>query len=143
MILITGGMYQGKKDFVKEKFNLKESEILDFYDVTKSEKEDFMQQWSIGEITDKNHEIRAIAGCENYIRFMIEKEKNIDDIFKFWCNPALQECIFIFNDISMGIVPIDKKEREFREITGKTVTQLAKKAEKVYRIFCGIPMTLK
>lgn len=127
MILITGGMYQGKQEFAKEKFNLKDTEIFNFYENNKLDEGNY----------------KAMYGCENQVRNMVKMGKTPDEILEFWSNPCYEDCILIFNDVSMGIVPLDKEERTFREATGKVATCLAGKAENVYRIFCGIPMTLK
>lgn len=47
------------------------------------------------------------------------------------------------NEIGMGIVPIDEFEREWREITGRIICRLAKDADIVYRVICGIPTMIK
>ena len=51
--------------------------------------------------------------------------------------------IVIIEDISQGVVPIDTKERAWREANGRVMAYLAGKAETVTRIFCGIPQVLK
>ncbi len=51
--------------------------------------------------------------------------------------------IVIIEDVSQGVVPIDTKERAWREANGRVMAYLAGKAETVTRIFCGIPQVLK
>lgn len=55
----------------------------------------------------------------------------------------LRERIIIIEDISQGVVPIDTKERAWREANGRVMALLAKEAAFVTRVFCGIPQQLK
>ena len=50
--------------------------------------------------------------------------------------------IIIAREINSGVVPIDTKERLFRERYGKTLQTLAKSCDKIYRVYCGIPQLL-
>ena len=51
--------------------------------------------------------------------------------------------VVISDEIGNGIVPMDKEERRYREETGRLLCKLAARAEKVERIFCGIPQRIK
>lgn len=51
--------------------------------------------------------------------------------------------IIITDEIGSGVVPIEKKEREFRDFTGEIQVQLAEKADEVIRVICGIGMKIK
>lgn len=53
------------------------------------------------------------------------------------------EAIFICDEIGSGIIPMEKEDRIWREETGRIVVDLAKKAEKVERILCGLGQRLK
>ena len=53
------------------------------------------------------------------------------------------DIIIISNEVGMGVVPIDKKERELRDIIGRTHTYIAGRAEQVYRVTCGIGQRIK
>ncbi len=58
--------------------------------------------------------------------------------------PALLEKkVVICNEVACGVVPIDRAERVARELTGRVCVALAEKAEKVVRIYCGIPTIIK
>lgn len=48
------------------------------------------------------------------------------------------DCIIISDEIGCGLVPVDAFEREYREVTGRVCCYLAKKAEQVIRVTCGI-----
>lgn len=51
--------------------------------------------------------------------------------------------IIIGNEIGCGIVPLDKKEREYREIYGRMMCRIAQHADKVIRIICGVHQVIK
>ena len=51
--------------------------------------------------------------------------------------------VVISNEIGMGIVPMEKAEREYRELAGRVLCLLAEKSESVERIICKIPVKIK
>lgn len=53
------------------------------------------------------------------------------------------DCVIVCDEIGNGIVPIDAFEREYRERTGRIMVELAKKAEEVVRVICGIGQKIK
>lgn len=52
-------------------------------------------------------------------------------------------CIIICDEIGNGIVPTDVFLRQYRERTGRLLTELAARAEKVERVICGIGQRIK
>lgn len=46
-------------------------------------------------------------------------------------------------EVGMGVVPLDRDERTWRERVGRTCTELAARSERVIRLVCGIPVTIK
>lgn len=46
-------------------------------------------------------------------------------------------------ELGCGLIPIDAFEREYRETVGRISCELAKKADAVYRVCCGIPTQIK
>ena len=55
----------------------------------------------------------------------------------------LKDMIFIANDVSGGVVPMDPVLRAWREACGRMNMKLARQADEVWRLFCGIPQRLK
>lgn len=49
----------------------------------------------------------------------------------------------IATEIGGGVVPADAGERAAREAAGRLSCLLAQRAERVIRVFCGLPVTLK
>ena len=45
--------------------------------------------------------------------------------------------------VGCGVVPVEPAQRARREAVGRLCCRLAERAERVERIFCGLPMVLK
>lgn len=52
-------------------------------------------------------------------------------------------CVFLADDISCGVVPIDPELRAWREETGRLLNYLAGEARRVHRVFLGIGSVIK
>ena len=89
----------------------------------------------------------------------IAKEEIWDD-FEVWFREELQEkkpaeedarailagrpeIAIICDEVGNGIVPMDAFEREYRERLGRFLIEVAKKADRVERIMCGIGQRIK
>ena len=68
------------------------------------------------------------------------------------CEKIIAECqtmstdmkiIFVINEVGFGIVPQNKLARLFRDLTGRCSQTIAKKADNVFLISCGLPLQLK
>ena len=55
-------------------------------------------------------------------------------------NPGV---VILCDEVGCGVVPVDPAERAWREETGRLCCELAQKADRVERIFCGLSMVLK
>lgn len=51
--------------------------------------------------------------------------------------------VVIATEVGGGVVPVDRAEREAREAAGRLACLLAERAERVVRVFCGLPQVLK
>ena len=124
MVLVFGGAYNGKLDFVKEKFNVNEDDI--FY-------------CGVNEIDFSK---KVICGLHQFRYNNIVKDISSLQYIKENIN-LFKDKIIISDEISSGIVPLKKEERMWREETGRCLQYLSKEASCVYRIFCGIPTIIK
>lgn len=78
------------------------------------------------------------------VKKLIEIGINSEQILKIFTETSIsEEIIIICDEVGSGVVPIKKKEREYRESVGRIQVELAKKSESVVRIICQIPMKLK
>nr|WP_281063594.1 bifunctional adenosylcobinamide kinase/adenosylcobinamide-phosphate guanylyltransferase [Halobacillus andaensis] len=55
----------------------------------------------------------------------------------------VRQLVFIGTDITSGIVPMEAKDRKWRDDVGFQYQQFMKDAEAVYRIWFGIPQQIK
>ena len=51
--------------------------------------------------------------------------------------------VVIATEVGGGVVPINPSERAAREAAGRLSCLLAQRAQRVVRVFCGLPMELK
>lgn len=62
-----------------------------------------------------------------------------DDAFEALCAKDVVVC----SEVGGGVVPLNRDERDWRELVGRTTGRLAKRACRVVRLVCGIPTILK
>ena len=88
---------------------------------------------------------RILNGLHLIIKRLLDGGCNAEDVERKIMQLAedAPDAIIICNEIGCGIVPLDKTERLYRELTGRILVKLASKAEKVVRITCGIPQRIK
>ena len=123
MIMITGGAYQGKTNFVRTHYSCEiiNGESCDFDSVFKAE---------------------CVSNYHQLIKRLIENGQDAVAYTEMLCrkNPEL---IVIINEIGCGIVPLEKNDRIWREQVGKAGCIIAENADTVVRMFCGIPTAIK
>ena len=126
MILITGGSYQGKLDFARQRFGLTDGDIQ-----------------LCDEDTDAiDFSRRCAAYIDRYALNRVRVGAEPADAFRS-APPGMEGMIFIANDISGGVVPVDPTLRAWREACGRMNNLLAGRADEVWRLFCGLPQRLK
>lgn len=125
MELIIGGAYQGKTEFSKEKFGFSDEDICI---CEKDGKIDFNK--------------KCISHIERYSFWCVEHGVEPSEHF-FKHAKNFEHGVVISDDISCGVVPIDKTERAWREANGRLLIKIAEKSEHVTRVFCKIPTELK
>lgn len=59
------------------------------------------------------------------------------------CAGDIPDCIVICDELGCGVVPLDYEDRAWRERTGRLCSDLAARADRVDRVFCGLVMRLK
>ena len=123
MILITGGTAQGKTAFASTMCrNIADGRTVGFDDSLKA--------------------YDCIDDCHELIRRLMDAGMDAEAYFA----RIADECpgmVFVIAEIGCGILPLDRGEREYREITGRTGCMLAERSDKVYRLICGIPQRIK
>lgn len=92
--------------------------------------------------SDTTNTIIIINHLHTFIKTSMQRGENpkesiLDFVTKY------PDCILISDEIGNGIVPMDAFEREYREQTGRILIELAKEAEEVIRVICGIGQKIK
>lgn len=129
MILVLGGAYQGKLEYVKNNICGQEAKV---YEISQGQTS----------LPDEAKDVDVIYGMEKLTRAcqeagleaidVIEKELDFD-----------KDQVLIFTDISAGLVPMDALDRAWREHNGRTMIKLTGHAKEVHRVFCGLGQRLK
>ena len=126
MWLIVGGAYQGKGQYARQL--APDSLVLDFaVDGTNME-------------PDEVCKYDIILNLHLYIRELLDR--GIDpyaDIQKL----CQKDKIITIQELGCGVVPVDKNDREYRETSGRIGCILAKEADHVVRMTCGIADLIK
>lgn len=115
MILVTGGAYQGKNAFAET--------LLEQRKQTGRE----------GTLFPQFHE---------WVKDCMKAERNIEEELREKLGQDPDQ-IIVCNELGCGVVPMDAFERAWRERTGRLTCELAKQAEAVYRVTCGIGTRIK
>lgn len=126
MKLVIGGYANGKLDYV---LGRPEAQAYRVYDGCLPEEAEWLEQVIIDHLN-------------LWIKKQLEEQQNPEqrlDAFLKQC----PDCILISDEIGNGIVPMDAFEREYREKTGRILIELAKQADEVVRVVCGIGQKLK
>jgi|SRR5471030_3016144 len=124
MILIFGGAYNGKLEFVKREYDINNEDIFFCTDQHLRFDKKVLCGLHIFTRTCVLNKINSVEFLENNISFLKDK-------------------IIICDEINSGIVPMEKLDRAWREETGRALQVLTKHSSSVYRIFFGLQEELK
>ena len=84
--------------------------------------------------SEQNHKLMTESEIFNLCEEIIVECKSMSDDVKI---------IFVINEVGLGIVPENKLARLFRDLSGRCSQTIAKKADNVFLISCGLPLQLK
>lgn len=125
MVLIFGGAYQGKLEYALENFGLSENDV-----------------YNCGESAGLDLSFKVINNLEKFVMACVKDGLEAKELLDEY-GDALTDKIIIVTDISQGIVPMNPDERSWREMTGRTMLYLSRRADKVIRVFCGLGQEIK
>ena len=84
---------------------------------------------------------QVLADFQNCIRKAMEEGENPETFTRqVLADPP---AVITLDEVGCGIVPLEKSERDYREAVGHAGQMLAKAAERVYRVQCGIASRIK
>lgn len=114
MVLITGGMGQGKLAFAQRELGV--------------------SAWSEGKLGPED--------CVHGLHSAVRDNPGIREAVRDWC-AAHPKGVVICDEVGCGVTPLDRDERMWREAVGRLCCELAQEAEAVYRVHCGLGVRLK
>lgn len=143
MQLVVGGAYSGKRKWVKEKFpdspwisayeNAQLTNWKQTYEsgssplITEGWEEWIRQEW------DKSGELDVVT---EYFEAIIDEMQRVEEQRK-------QSIVMIMLEMGRGVVPIDKDERAWRDLSGWVLQSAAARAESVHYCWHGLSRKLK
>lgn len=134
MIFIIGGENQGKLEYLFNISRFKKENVVDCLNVDGLKAE---------EILMSNRPV--IYNFNNLIKELLvvyDDEQKVKEKIKKMIKEN-RKAVIISNEIGYGIVPIDKFERRYRELTGRICCEIAKESKEVHRVICGIGTIIK
>jgi adenosyl cobinamide kinase/adenosyl cobinamide phosphate guanylyltransferase len=126
MILVTGGSFQGKLDYVKEHFHLAGDDVADGGACA-------LEAAFDKPVLDRLHRLAE--------RLLDAGTEPLDAVREgVLRNPGI---ILICDEVGCGVVPMEAKDRALRETVGRMQCMAAKMADEVYRVSCGLAAKIK
>ena len=116
MTLIVGGAGQGKLAYALEKLLLDEAQVS----------------------PDPRQSAPVICSLESWLRHEADPMPVLEELLT-----GRPDVVILCDEVGSGVVPVDPEDRRWRERVGRTCCELAKRAECVIRLYCGIPTLLK
>ena len=140
MELYIGGFAQGKLEYVKRRYNENQKTEKLFVKVIDCVDPHYKKM-----LLETECDVLILNHLHLWVRDLLDEgmeEEKIQTTILSWIksNP---DAIVICDELGNGIVPIKKQERIWREQTGRLMIELAKQAERVERILCGLGQRLK
>lgn len=140
MELYIGGFAQGKLEYVKCRYNENQKTEKLFVKVIDCVDSHYKKM-----LLETECDVLILNHLHLWVRDLLNEgmeEEKIQTTILSWIksNP---DAIVICDELGNGIVPIKKQERIWREQTGRLMIELAKQAERVERILCGLGQRLK
>ncbi|HLR61550.1 MAG TPA: bifunctional adenosylcobinamide kinase/adenosylcobinamide-phosphate guanylyltransferase [Lentibacillus sp.] len=144
MHFITGGAFNGKRKWVKNFYAADRHLWLSAYEA------DALTNSSDGELPA----VVVLEGLEKWIYKQIDTafppdttRQNVMNQIEPWLEwekaDSYRRLVIIGTDISKGIVPVDKRERLWRDVTAWVYQDLTARAKRADVIWYGMEQTLK
>lgn len=82
-----------------------------------------------------------LEDLQETIRNKMEHQEDLEA----FCNQLLSDppAVITLDEVGCGIVPLEQKERNYRDLVGQIGQKLAARAREVYRVQCGIATRIK
>lgn len=144
MHFVTGGAFNGKRTWVKKTYKVRGAACW------KSAYEDKALP---AEITSMEGDLLILEGIEIWLKDLTKQYDSAKcrelwnrclDHWNSWEKAKInRRLVVIGTDITKGIVPLEKENRLWRDVTGWAFQDLAARADQVDVIWYGINQTIK
>lgn len=153
MELYIGGFAQGKLEYVQNKKAKEAILIAMVIDCAQSDYQKTLQSID-NKIKNENADVNNIVNVNdiviiNHLHLWVKdllregmEEAAVQSTILSWV-ATHPNTILICDELGNGIVPLEKMDRIWREQTGRLMIELAKQAERVERILCGLGQRVK
>jgi adenosylcobinamide kinase / adenosylcobinamide-phosphate guanylyltransferase len=145
MFFVTGGAFNGKGAWVRKKYQITEENSI--------WKSTYRNQSFNDNFDQTTKTILIFEGIELEIKKRLESEsaENVQQSWRSFLVKLLEWeeaskgrlVILIGSDITKGIVPVDKEERNWRDVTGRVFQDTSLFCERVDLIWYGLQHRLK
>lgn len=135
MYLVIGGSFQGKLQWVLTEFAVKAGEVADGGNI----------EWQDG-CLHLSEGVRVLDNLEQLIERMQKAglaQTEVSAAIGAALDRLPEDVTVICDEVGIGLVPVDIEGRIYRELVGRTCCELAARASRVFRVYCGIPQVLK
>lgn len=146
MHFVTGGAFNGKKEWVKNYYQSRYSNSFPIFSAYK-------EPITLSDVNQTNNEVIIIEGLEQWVKTELD-ERSPDqtraffkDEIRRWISWEKQhpnrKFILIGTDITKGIVPMAMEDRLWRDVTGWVFQDAVKQADRVDVVWYGLNQRLK
>ncbi len=125
MKLITGGRYGGKLKYVMDTYGVKEEAVLDMAFLPAPDIRKEMDGYDI------------LYHLESFIRSALEYGLDPAQIIEAYIR-SHPDCVIVCDEIGSGIIPEAAEDDEWREVTGRIMCTLARRAGGLTRVTFGM-----
>ena len=154
MVLIIGGWEQGKLNFAAGKYKLSADEICDCAQAGLHEISQAKCVYGLHKYVDRLirngleeahiEDASALGSVKNSgTDFAFDEAFDDSDFLDRLISYFRSDAVIICDEVGLGVVPVGKEERIYRQAVGRLCCRLAEKADCVERVFCGIGMRIK
>lgn len=150
MKLVIGGAYQGKRAYADRSYKVNDGwmdgQSGSLEDLQNCRGIDQFHEWIKRLIFESERTEWKIADSMMPVLRSTEDLSEIEqwaEAFAGWLYQNHPGLVIVSTELGCGIVPMEKKDRIWREAVGRICTELAKYSDEVVRVVCGLGMRLK
>ena len=152
MIFVIGPLFSGKQDYIMQALGWSETDFLekavrDVQNLAAEAAEAVEVKEAAGAVEiAEAAETDGAAEAAEAAEAVETSHSPLDDLqekLRSLADRLSQKEVVIATETGCGVIPLDPRERRNREAAGRLSCLLAKRAETVVRVCCGIPQVLK